>query len=432
MCKSKGDTTARTLLAWRVGLGSLIVTCADCYADSRESPATFPFRAFLHLEYIMTSYERHKKRYARRVLRRSFRKALLRYKYGQFDKVFTYKHMVKSFRLIRRGTAWKPGTQRYSAVLSFNIHESLDRLRAGKFRSDGFRCFTINERGHMRDIRAVNARERNVQRCLCDHCLVPIMAQPFIYDNSATRKGKGYHFAIRRLRKRLRRHIAKHGPGGYILLFDFKNYFGSIRHDIVKKAAAQRITDGRLLSLLYHLIDCFGEIGLGLGSQISQTLALAMADPIDHKITETTAANEYGRYMDDGSIIHESKAYLKHCLAIIREIAERLGLRLNERKTRIVKLTHGFTVLKKRFLITKSGKIIMKIWRKSVSKERGKLKRLAGKARAGDITWKDVYQSYQSWRSYAKHGDAWRTIRAMDRYYSGLVFGGEGAGISAI
>lgn len=428
LCEYKGDTAVRTLLAWRLGLGSLIVSCTDRYAANRNPPRFIPaVRSFSREKSAMTSYERHKARRARRELRRSFKKALRRYWHGQFNRVFTYKTMFRAYRKIRLGTFWKPGMQRYSAVLSFQIHGTLDKLRAGKFRSDGFHCFTINERGHTRHIQAVNSKERNVQRCLCDNCLVPLMSEPFIYDNGATRKDKGYHFAIRRLRKRLRDHIAKHGRKGYILLFDFKNYFGSIRHDIIKAIAARRITDKRILALLFHLIDCFGEIGLGLGSQISQTLALAMADPIDHKITETMQAKRYGRYMDDGYIIHESKAFLRQCLDALRALTGWLGIRLNERKTRIVKLAHGFTILKKRFTLTKTGKIIMKICRKSVSRERRKLKKLAEMAQAGKITWKDVYQSYQSWRSYAMHGNAWNTIQKMNGFYQQCVFSGNAA-----
>lgn len=316
---------------------------------------------------------------------------------------------------------WKKGMQRYSIIPSIRIQRILRSLREHKWKSSGFYEFVIHERGKKRQIQAVNNDERNVQRCLCDHCLIPMLEPGFIEDNTATRKGKGYHYAIRRVRKMLTRHIRRHGLKGYVLMFDFKNYFRSIDHALVKTIASDKIHDPELIHLIYHLIDCFGDVGLGLGSQISQTFSLAVGDKIDHAITETYRVNGYERYMDDGLIISESKAELRKCMDTIYRIADMLKLTVNKAKTRIVRMKHGFTFLKKRFTFTKTGKIIMKICRKSIQRERQKLRKLVRKAKDGMMTWKDVYQSFQSWRSYANHGNAHRTIRTMEAYYTKLV-----------
>lgn len=74
-----------------------------------------------------------------------------------------------------------------------------------------------------------------------------------------------------------------------------------------------------------HFIDAFGDVGLGLGSQISQTFALASADRLDHYIKEVLRIKGYGRYMDDGYLIHHSKAYLQKCLSQIEQICNALG-----------------------------------------------------------------------------------------------------------
>lgn len=321
---------------------------------------------------------------------------------------------------------WKPSIQKYSILCSENVHRNLDRLRDGTFRSDGFNEFDLRERGHLRHIRAVNARERNVQNCLCKNCLIPLMEQSFVFDNSATRTGKGYHFAIRRLRRKLARYIRKHGLYGYIFIYDYKDYFSSIDHGRIKGLIQRRIQDERLLSLIFHFINCFGVRGLGLGSPISQNLSLAAGDRTDHAISELYRLGLSARYMDDGYVLCPSKGYLKACMYAIKNLANAFHLRLNERKTKIIKLCHGFTMLKKRFSF-RGKRIIMKICQKSVARERKKLKKLMNKVAAGQLTVKDIYQSYQSWRSYARHGNAYRTIKNMNRFYSNLVFGGPAA-----
>ena len=82
--------------------------------------------------------------------------------------------------------------------------------------------------------------------------------------------------------------------------------------------------------------------------------------------------------MDDGYLIHESKDHLRQCLSGMRRICEELGITLNEKKTQIVKLSHGFTFLKAKIYLTPAGKVIKKIPRMSVTRQRRKLKKLAG------------------------------------------------------
>lgn len=247
-----------------------------------------------------------------------------------------------------------------------------------------------------------------------------MIARTFIYDNGAAMMYKGYHFAIRRLCKHLHEHYRKHGSNGYILLFDFSKFFDSISHALCEKIIAGEFSDERIIRLVYHFIDAFGEVGLDLGSQISQTLALASANRLDHYIKEACRVRGYGRYMDDGYLIHESKEYLQKYLSEIQRICEELGIRLNIKKTQIVKLSHGFTWLKTRFFLTENGSVVRKIYHRSVTKMRRKLKTLKVMVENGKMTYADVYASWQSWRTYARHFNAYHTIRSMGTLYNRL------------
>ena len=60
------------------------------------------------------------------------------------------------------------------------------------------------------------------------------------------------------------------------------------------------------------------------------------------------------------------KEYLEYCLQEIRRICAELKIELNEKKTRIVKLSHGFTFLKTQIYLTDTGKILRKPCRKAV------------------------------------------------------------------
>lgn len=368
----------------------------------------------------MNSTQRREARYLRRVAARRKRKAERLKELCDFDKVFTYAHLYESYRKSRRNVAWKASVQRYMIQAPQRVLAAYNRLRDGTWRSGKFTEFDIVERGKLRHIRSVGISERVVQRCLCDHCLVPALSRTFIYDNGASLKDRGYHFASRRLTQHLREHYRKHGCEGYVLIFDFSGYFDSIPHDLALDAIAHEIDDKRLLALCKTLVAGFGKRGLGLGSQISQVLALAAASRIDHYVKEVLRIRGYGRYMDDGYLIHRSKAYLRECLGSIRMLCTRLGLRINERKTQVVKLTHGFSWLKVRYRLMPSGRVLRRIRRDATSRKRRKLKAIRKLCDAGRMTEGDAWLSYQSWRAYAYSFDSHRSVVATDKTFMRL------------
>ena len=315
--------------------------------------------------------------------------------------------------MCRRNVGWKASVQKYITNAPLNVYQTYERLHKGKYKPGGFYEFDVFERGKKRHIKSVTIGERIVQRCLCDYALVPMIGRTFIHDNGACMVNQGYSFAINRLCQHLHQHYRKYGTEGYVLLFDFRKFFDRVSHRVIKASLQKEFSDERIIKITEMFIDAFGDVGLGLGSQISQVLALASANKLDHYIKEVCRIKGYGRYMDDGYLIHHSKEYLQKCLEGIKKLCAELEITLNEKKTQIVKLSHGFTFLKVRFFLLDSGRIVRKIYRRSVTKMRRKLKSLRRKVDEGIMSYADVYQSWQSWRSYALNFDAYRTIQNM-------------------
>lgn len=368
----------------------------------------------------MTSEERKEARFQRRKVARAEKKAACCGQSDNFDWVFSYEHLYHSYKMCRRNVGWKASVQKYITNAPINVYQTWQRLQAGKYRTSGFFEFDLMERGKKRHIRSVTIGERIVQRCLCDYALVPVLGRTYIYDNGASMANKGYSFAVDRLCQHLRQHYRRHGTEGYVLLFDFSKFFDRVSHRVVKAVLHKEFSDERIIKLTEHFIDAFGDVGLGLGSQISQVLALASANRLDHYIQEQCRIGSYGRYMDDGYLIHPSKEYLQKCLEGIRRICEELEITLNEKKTQIVKLSHGFTFLKVRFFLLPGGRIVRKIYHCSVTRMRRKLKSYQRFVAAGKMTMDDVYQSWQSWKAYASNFNAWHTIQSMAALYNKL------------
>lgn len=330
-----------------------------------------------------------------------------------FDEVFTLDHLFTCAKACCKGVRWKCSTQLFEIEMPCWVHNLYKDLHNGKYKSKGFTEFDILERGKHRHIKAVHISERCVQKCLCRYYLIPLLTPKLIFDNSANVKGRGTDFAIKRLKQQLVHHYRKYGRQGGVLIMDYHDYFGTINHKILLGMLRNDIQDDRLFSLVEMFVGCFdGEIGLGLGSEVSQILAVYYVNKIDHFVKERLRIKGYGRYMDDSIIIHEDINYLYECEKAIRDYSAQFGLTLNSR-TVIVPLTHGFTYLKKRFRITETGKILIKISRKNITKERQKIKKHASKGIDGS-------QSHQCWRGFALHYNSYNTVNNMDELYCDL------------
>jgi retron-type reverse transcriptase len=371
----------------------------------------------------MTSEERHELRYQRRVQKRETKKNKKLAKCNDFDEVFSFKHLYKSYKKCRRGVLWKASCQRYSLFAPLQIYRTRQKLLNGKYSSPGFYEFDLYERGKHRHIKSTTMSERVVQRCLCDYSLVPSVQRTFIYDNGACMKYKGYSFAVSRLEKHLKDHYRRYGNEGYILLFDFKKFFDNISHDLVKRIVAKEITDSRIRDLVNYFVDAFGNIGLGLGSQVSQVLALSSANRLDHYCKEVLGIKGYGRYSDDGYLIHHDKEVLQIALRHIHQICEELEIKLNINKTQIVKISHGFSWLKVRFYLTDTGKVIKKIYKRSITVRRRKMKKYRKMIDdvSSKFTFANAFIAHQSWyHGYAANFNAFQTRESIRRLYNKL------------
>ena len=355
---------------------------------------------------------RKENRYQRRRIKRQWKVERLRKKYDDYENVFSFKNLYRAYKKCRRHVSWKSSVQKYIVNAPLHVFRTFKALMAQKFKSSGFYEFWLCERGKLRYIRSVVMKERVVQRCLCDNALVPMLQRTFIYDNGACMKNKGYSFANRRLNRHILRHTRRHGREGYVLIYDFRKFFDRVSHALVKGIVDRTFRDKRIVKLTYHFIDAFGDVGLGLGSQVSQILALASANKLDHIIKEKLRVKGYARYNDDGYLISESKEFLNYCKGVIRETCNSLGITLNEKKTQIVKLSK-FTWLKVRHLITRGNKRVRKIYRRSVTKERQNLKKFRKKVEYGEMSAADVNASFVSWMGYAKNFNSWHTRNNM-------------------
>lgn len=331
-----------------------------------------------------------------------------------FDKMTSAEALMEAYRLSCIGSDWKESVQRYGVEVWANTWKLQTELRNGTYRQKPFVEFDISERGKKRHIKAVSIDDRVVQRSLCDNVLTPCTDPYLIYDNGASQKGKGVSFTRRRLKEHLAWHYRRHGNEGYIVLTDFHNFFGSLNHDYLLSEYERVIPDDEVMNLIRYLVSLNGEVGLGIGSQISQNAGVFYPTRLDQYFKTVRAIKPYAAYMDDRYAIFPTKEEAHEYLKEFHEQSELIKLEVNEKKTQIVPLSKGFTFLKYRYSVTDSGKIIEKPGKETFIRERRRLKKYKGKG-LPDAT---IENAYKSWRGNLTKSHY--RIKKMDELYKDL------------
>ncbi len=328
---------------------------------------------------------------------------------------------------------WKRAVQNYRANLMLNVYRKWAELMSGNLKWKGYYEFDLFERGKLRHIKSEHISERPVQRCFTDNFLIPLMRPHLIYDNGASLKGKGTDFTIRRFSKHLQEALALYGPDAELVLYDFSGYFDSIDHEALILYVKRFLNPGRLLDYTIMFIrrcDAAG-VGLGLGSQVNQILAVSFPSPIDHYFKAYVGLHSYDRYMDDGGMTCKDNIQSAMCVRALQNLSIDLNLKLNPDKIHVQKITRPFVWLKVRWQVMPSGRILKRITRANVSRERRKLKRLRRRMDAGMVTQEAVQCNWASWRGYTKRFRARKTVYSMSKLYNEL-FPNEGGSTRCI
>ena len=329
--------------------------------------------------------------------------------------IITFDSLIEAANQCARGVKWKDSIA--SWVHPRNIALNCNRLKRelddGTYRLGGYVTFEVME-PKRRTIRSPKFRDRVVQRAMCNNGLYRDLTRGNIHDNGACQNGKGTTFTMDRLDCQLQRFWRKHGTDGWVLRLDIRRFFDSIPHDRLKAMVGRMVSREEYRDRVCEVIDSFSDPGIGLGSQISQLLAIAYLSDLDHHIKQDLGIRHYVRYSDDMVLIHESKECLQRAWEDVAHRLEELGLALNPKST-LHPLRQGVRFLKFRFVLTESGKVLRLLDRRNSVRIRRRLRKLKGKAGKGERQFQDAVNSFNSWKAHAEHGNSRTIIRRVER-----------------
>ena len=187
--------------------------------------------------------------------------------------------------------------------------------------------------------------DRVCQQALLNR-LEPIFESLFDDSSSGYRPGRSAKDALRKMWREIET------GAEWIVDADLKDYFGSIDHEKLMTLVAQRVADGRVLTLLERMLTAGvmdeGRLfpttqGTPQGGVVSPLLSNILLTPFDREMRRR--GYQLTRYADDWAVTCRSRHEAEAALRCATKILATLGVQLNLRKTRIVHVRQGIAFL---------------------------------------------------------------------------------------
>ena len=347
--------------------------------------------------------------------------------------------LYDAFLKSKKNSDWKASVQKFETTYLLGLGKIQKELADDSYEFKKGSTFTIHERGKIRCITGECIEDRIVEHVLCDEIINPAITKYLIHDNGASQKGKGVSFTRRRLEAHLHKFYKEHGNNGYILLIDFSKYYDNIRHDVLMSMFRKYISDEKALGLIEQIVNksqvdvsyisddevekCMNSVfdsikhdmvdkrlltgekmllkHMNIGNQLSQSAGIMYRIPIDNYIKIVMGVKYYAAYMDDSYIIHQDKGFLREILFEIISESRKIGITVNDKKTRICKLSERWRFMQVQYSLTETGRIIHKINPKNITRMRRKMKKLSGVLSESEFnswikSWLCGYAKYMS------------------------------------
>ena len=268
------------------------------------------------------------------------------------DKVYKRKNLALAWEKVRqnRGAGGVDGQNIEAFEQVFD--QELERLHA-ELKSDTYRPQPVLEHkipkagqpGKWRALGIPTIYDRVCQQALLNR-LERIFEPVFDDASFGYRRGRSSKDALRKVWRELR------GGREWIVDADIEDFFGSVDQGKLMTLVAQQIADGRVLRLIESMLKagCMREgqwnrteIGTPQGGVISPLLSNILLTPFDWEMRRR--GYQLARYADDWVVTCRSRAEAKAALAVAKRVLGKLGVQLNEEKTRIVHVRQGFEFL---------------------------------------------------------------------------------------
>jgi len=340
--------------------------------------------------------------------------------FSLIDKVTAPATLAVAWEKVRanRGAAGVDGqsVERFAGQAELYLRELAEVLRGGSYRPQPVRRVEIPKGdGRTRPLGIPAVKDRIVQTAL-KLVIEPIFEVKFSPTSYGFRPGRGCKDALREVDRLIKEGFT------FVVDADLQSYFDTIPHEQMMHRVEERISDGRLLTLMRAFLaqdilhgceQWTPTAGTPQGAVISPLLANIYLHPLD----ELLASRGYRmvRYADDFVVMCKSREEAEAALAVVQQWVAENGLSLSPTKTHVGDCRvpgQGFEFLGYRF---EAGLRLVR--KKSLDRFKDTIRAKTGRTRGDSLACivADLNRTLRGWFEYFKHAQP-STFRALDGF----------------
>ena len=331
----------------------------------------------------------------------------------------TIENIRKIWNIVKRTCKNKRAVNEFALNENTNIMNIYNVLMNNSYKAGRFILFIIFQ-PKPRLVMSQSIFDKIVNHFVANYYLNPYLSPKLIEQNVATRKGKGTSYALKYVKDSLNTLIMQNKDKPiYSLKLDIRKYFYNIDHDILLSKLRKDIKDKNVIRIIEAIlvetnkpyvnefVDIYNNkfkldipyyrnnVGLSIGAQSSQFLAIYYLSDLDHYLKEVMKCKYYIRYQDDIVIFDTDKEKLKYVWKKTKEFLKRDKLELNQ-KSNIFNMKNGINFLGYNYKVI-NGKLKINYYKKTYKKITHKLNYFKNH----DIDY--YYKSYASYYGYFEY-----------------------------
>lgn len=243
-----------------------------------------------------------------------------------YEKIYNLDNLREAHRNAKRDKSHYREVKMVDSDEEYYLRIIQNMLKSKTYRVSDYTHTKINDKDKVRELSKLPYFPDRIIQWAILLQIEDVFNNMLIPQTCASLKNRGIHKASRFVDK----YLKDKDKTRYCLKIDVHHFYASINHNTLKQLLLRKFKDADLLWLLFLIIDSTdGDVGIPIGSYLSQYLANFYLSYFDHWCKEEKQCKYYVRYMDDVVIFDKDKQNLHVLLNEIKQyLSDNLKLEL--------------------------------------------------------------------------------------------------------
>ncbi len=269
-----------------------------------------------------------------------------------FDQIISLENLFSAWREFKKGKESKLDVQAFALNPENQIYKLHNELKNNCYRHSDYTTFYVTD-PKLRTINKALVLDRVLHHAIF-RVIEAVFEKKFIFDSYSSRKEKGTHKAVHRLRYFAWKLSKNNTRTVWVLKCDIRKFFDSVDHDILLNLIEKVIQEKDLIALLEEIIESFNtnqlknepRRGIPLGNLTSQLFSNVYLNALDQFVKRNLKEKYYIRYADDFVILSTDVKHLEKLIPTLAHFLKKeLRLQLHSDKIVLRKFSQGIDFL---------------------------------------------------------------------------------------